>query len=61
MQSLEITEKRRDKTIIKTIVHVNPDASDSDCAAAAIALNSLSNNTLKRVERIKRNDLLGGD
>ena len=62
MRILELTEVRSDKTIVKNIMHVNPAASDSDCATAAIALNSLSNNRLKSLKRVDVTDIkLGGD
>ena len=63
MRSLELTEKRPDKTIIKNILYVNPAASDSDCAVAAIALNSLSQNQLTGLKRVDvtKLQLPGGD
>lgn len=49
MRSLELTEKRPDKTIVTNILYVNPKASDNDCKKTAKALNSLSDNKLIKI------------
>lgn len=51
------SEKSNGKKITNALTHVNPNASDANVTEFVVALSELSDNTLKRIEKVSKTDL----
>ena len=51
------SERPNGKQITKTISYINPNATNTNISATMGALNSLSKNTLQKIQKVSKRDL----